>query len=90
MRRVVVLIGVLAVGACGPDLPEPTSPGAQVMLTRCGGCHDVYAPRSMTIAMWDVQLDRMRRLYAQRGYPWLSAEEERVLHEYLVKHAGTQ
>jgi len=90
MRRVLVLIGALGLGACGPDLPEPTSPGAQVLATRCGGCHTVHAPASMTIAMWDVQLERMRRLFRQRGYPWLAPEEERLLRGYLAKHAGTQ
>ena len=44
----------------------------------------------MTIAMWDVQLDRMQRLFAQRGIPWLTADEERALRDYLGRHAGTQ
>jgi hypothetical protein len=39
--------------------------------------------------MWQVQLDRMRRLYAQRGIPWLTPAEEQALLEYLGRHAGT-
>ena len=83
------MIAMAGLAACAPDLPDPTSPGARVMQARCGGCHTVQAPGSMTIAMWDVQLDRMRRLFAQRGVPWLSADEERVLRAYLATHAGT-
>jgi hypothetical protein len=88
MRRGVLVI-MLALVACAPELPEPDSPGARVYRERCGGCHVVYAPGSMTIAMWDVQLDRMRRLFAQRGLPWLAADEERTLRAYLAAHAGT-
>ena len=89
MRRALVLIAVAGV-ACAPELPDPESPGAVVYRTRCGGCHVAYAPGSMTVEMWKVQLDRMRRLFAQRGHPWLEPEEERLLLTYLEAHAGTQ
>jgi hypothetical protein len=89
MRRLVLVTLLLAV-ACAPELPDPDSPGAVVLRTRCGGCHAIDAPGSMTFAMWEMQLDRMRRLYAERGYPWLTAEEERTLLAYLRAHAGTQ
>ena len=91
MRRAVLslLLGG-ALASCSVDLPEPDSPGARVLVARCGGCHRLYAPGAMTLAMWDVQLGRMRGLYAQRGIPWLPPAEERALHDYLAKHAGTQ
>lgn len=89
MRRLVPLIALLAL-ACAPELPDPDSPGAAVYRRRCGGCHVAYAPGTMTAAMWDVQLDRMRRLFAQRGLAWLSPEEERLLRTYLAAHAGTR
>lgn len=60
------------------------------MAARCGGCHRMYAPSSMTIAMWDVQLARMRALFQQRRIPWLSPPEEQALRDYLARHAGTQ
>ena len=44
----------------------------------------------MTFDMWSVQLDRMRRLYAQRGIPWLTPAEEEALVGYLRAHSGTQ
>ena len=42
----------------------------------------------MTIAMWEVQLERMRDLFARRGIPWLMPAEEQALREYLAAHAG--
>jgi hypothetical protein len=43
----------------------------------------------MTFPMWQVQIERMHGLFAQRGLPWLSAHEERELLDYLASHAGT-
>jgi hypothetical protein len=84
--RAVVGAILLAVG-CAQPLPEETSPGAQVMVGRCGGCHRVYAPGSMTWPMWEYQLGRMKLLFAQLRRPWLTAEEERMLTDYLRRHA---
>jgi hypothetical protein len=39
--------------------------------------------------MWKVQVARMQGLFAQRGIPRLTADEERELMEYLAAHAGT-
>jgi len=60
-----------------------------VLRGRCAGCHRVYAPGSMTIETWRFQLERMRALFAQRGIPWLTPDEERALTGYLAAHAGT-
>jgi hypothetical protein len=91
VRRGVLIAGLAAsLGACSVELPDPDSPGARVLAARCGGCHRLYPPGVMTFAMWEVQLGRMRTLYAQRGIPWLPADEERALLEYLRTHAGTQ
>ena len=43
----------------------------------------------MTAEMWKVQVARMQALFAQGGIPPLTADDERVLMEYLVAHAGT-
>jgi len=43
----------------------------------------------MTIAMWKMQLERMKALFAERGIPWLSPGDERALLDYLAAHAGT-
>ena len=90
-RAATVLAWILILGTagCGSSLPDPESPGARVLAGRCGGCHRIYAPQSMTIEMWRYQLGRMRALFAERGIPWLAADDERALQEYLVAHAGT-
>ena len=77
----------LATG-CGAALPDPDAPGAVVLRDRCAGCHRVYAPGTMTLAMWEVQLERMRGEFSRRGMPWLAPEEERALVDYLAAHAG--
>ena len=78
------------VGAgCGGSLPDPESRGAQVLAGRCGGCHRVYGPGSMTVELGKAQLARMRGLYARRGIPWLSSDDEHALLDYLQAHAGT-
>ena len=60
------------------------------MLSQCGaGCHRTYAPGSMTLGMWEFQIERMRGEYMRRGLPWLTPAEERALLDYLKAHAGT-
>lgn len=83
-----IVLAVTALAACGPNLPEPESTGARVLAQRCGGCHRVYAPGTMTVAMWDYQLERMRGLFAQRGLAWLPPAEEEALRSYLDRWAG--
>jgi hypothetical protein len=43
----------------------------------------------MTVEMWKFQVSRMRDLFAHRGLPWLTPDEERALLDYLAAHAGT-
>ena len=88
MRLLGLAAGLLAV-ACGASLPDAGAPGAVVLQQRCAGCHGLSAPGSMTLAMWEVQLTRMHDEFARRGLPWLTADEERALREYLAAHAGT-
>src|SRR5207244_11492167 len=86
LRRLVPLLALAA--GCGPALPDPEAPGARVLRERCVGCHRLYAPGSMTLAMWKVQTGRMREEFARRGMPWLVPDEERALLDYLAAHAG--
>lgn len=84
--RAVVLLALLA--ACGPTLPDAESTGAVVYRRRCGACHRLFPPGSLTVEMWNVQVARMRGEFARRGLPWLTAEEEQMLLGYLHDHAG--
>ena len=90
MPRGVLIAGALLVAGCGGGaLPDPESRGAVVLRERCAGCHRLYLPGTLTVAMWRVQVERMQGEFARRGVPWLTAEEERALLEYLGAHAGT-
>jgi len=88
VKRALLVAGVAVLAAgCGPSLPEPDSPGARVLRERCAGCHRVFAPGTMTAAMWDYQIDRMRPLYAPKGLQWLTPDEERALRDYVHRYA---
>lgn len=78
---------LLVVAACSRPLPEPESPGAQVFAQRCGECHRVYSPGSMTWPMWEYQLGRMKLLFTRLRRPWLTPEEEALVTDYLQRHA---
>jgi hypothetical protein len=88
LRRAPLLLAVALAVGCGPSLPEPESAGARILAARCGACHRLYAPGTMTAAMWDMQLEKMHRLFTERGIPWLHPDEERTLVTYLHAHAG--
>lgn len=87
-----VAIG-LFVGLAGcrtAPLPEQGSAAEHLYAQRCGSCHKLYAPSSMTAAMWAIQVDAMQPKIAQAGLPPLSAGESRAITEYLERNAGTQ
>jgi Dihaem cytochrome c len=90
MGRWLVMVLVAGLLGCGAELPDRDDPGALVLQARCGTCHAVHAPGTMTFEMWKVQLTRMRQLFAQRRMPWLTEPEERALLRYLETHAGGQ
>lgn len=85
--RVVVVGSLAAFVGCARGLPDPESPGAQLYAARCGTCHALHEPRSLTAAMWDVQVERMRETMRRRGARPLTADEEAVLLGYLHAHA---
>ena len=90
MLRALALLGAALAAACGgPALPDPDAPGAVVLRERCGGCHRLYAPGTLTLEMWKIQVERIRGEFARRGLPWLAPDEERALMGYLAGHAGT-
>jgi hypothetical protein len=90
LTRIALLAVVLGVVGCGGvALPDPDSRGAVVLRTRCDTCHRVYAPGSMTLEMWKLQVARMRGEFARRGMPWLAPDDEQALMDYLAAHAGT-
>jgi hypothetical protein len=85
-RRLCLLLAVL-LAACDARLPEPDSPGARLYAARCGGCHRLNAPGSLTAAMWQMTLTRMQGEMARRGVAPLTADEQATLLAYLDRHS---
>ena len=86
MRVTTVALLGLAAG-CDARLPDPESPGAQLYAGRCTGCHRLYAPGALTEVMWRITVTRMQGELARRGLPPLTADEERLLLDYLAQHS---
>jgi len=91
MRRALaglhLALGLFAAGCRGAALPEAASPAARLYVERCGTCHAAYNPRSMTAAMWEVQVQAMEPRMAQAGRP-LSEHERHAILDYLTRNAG--
>jgi hypothetical protein len=77
----------LALAACNAKLPEAESPGAKLYAERCGTCHRVHAPTSLTFEMWKVQVERKQGTMVRQGLPPLTPAEREVLLDYLKRHS---
>ncbi len=86
-RTSLLLTVALAVAGCNARLPDPDSPGARLYADRCGTCHRIYAPRSLTFEMWKVQVERKQGVMVRQGLPPLTPEERAVLLDYLKRHS---
>lgn len=87
VRRLVVLGSVAVMAGCARALPDADSPGARLYQARCGTCHPLHEPRSLTAAMWEIQVRKMRETMRRRGAEPLTEDEEAVLLSYLRAHA---
>jgi mono/diheme cytochrome c family protein len=84
------LVSILT-SACKPvSLPDATSPGAQLYVSKCGNCHVPYNPHEMTASMWDTQVTMMEVKIQAAGMPPLTSDERASIVEYLKRNAGTQ
>ncbi|MFZ0888057.1 MAG: hypothetical protein WA005_06370 [Candidatus Binataceae bacterium] len=82
---------LIAIAGCNSKpLPELDSYAGQLYVKRCGGCHPPYNPHALTPAMWAVRVDAMEPKITQAGMAPLSAEERRVILDYLTRNAGEQ
>jgi cytochrome c5 len=86
-RRLLVFGSMAVAAGCARTLPDADSPGAQIYQTRCGTCHPLHEPRSLTAAMWEIQVQKMRETMRRRGARPLTEDEEAVLLSYLRAHA---
>ncbi|MGD0073870.1 MAG: hypothetical protein ABSD31_05960 [Candidatus Binataceae bacterium] len=76
----------IALAAC-QKLPEPESPAAKLYVEKCGTCHAAYNPRSLTAAMWSVQMKSMDIKIRGSGQPPLTEEQYKTLLDYLTRYA---
>ena len=95
MFHVKPILGVAAglltlIGCARPQLPDADSPSARLYRERCGGCHQPYAPRSLTAAMWRIQVAAMLPKMAEAGQPPLSQADQAAILAYLERNAGRQ
>ena len=73
---------------CARALPEDGSPAALLYVARCGSCHQAYPPRTLTAAMWEIQLTAMQAKIAAAGQAPLTLAENRAILAYLRRNAG--
>ena len=68
-RRLVIMLAALALSACGcavgrfvAGAPSGRTniPSHALLIRRCGNCHDVPVPESMSRTAWVASLDRMK------------------------------
>lgn len=83
-----LIVGTMTVMlGCSHALPDPDSPGAKLYQARCGTCHPLHEPRSLTAAMWEIQVTKMRETMRRRGARPLDESEETLVLDYLRAHA---
>jgi cytochrome c5 len=85
--RLVVSVSLVIAMGCTQKLPDAGSPGGQLYQARCGTCHALHEPRTLTVAMWQMQVERMRETMRRRGVTPLTEAEETLLLGYLRAHA---
>lgn len=85
-----LLVALLIVAGCARRLPEEGGPAARLYQARCGSCHQAYDPRSLTAAMWAMQVGAMGPRIAAAGQAPLTPEEQQAILDYLRRNAGGQ
>lgn len=77
-------------GTTPENLPEAQSPGAQVLVRHCRGCHNLPSPTLHTAESWPYVVERMKvqmRSQIMNRQPIPSEADERILLDYLRQHA---
>jgi hypothetical protein len=93
LRRIAVIaMGALLPSAviigCARDLPQQDTYAGQLYIRRCGGCHAPYDPRTMTPAMWRVQVGAMEPKMRAAGLQPLTPDQRATIMDYLMRNAG--
>jgi hypothetical protein len=92
-KLVALGLGIFCAAVCGcrpRPLPEQGSYAERLYVARCDGkCHAAHDPRTMTAAMWEIQVKRMALVSARAGMP-LTADQEQTILDYVKRNAGHQ
>jgi hypothetical protein len=92
VRSVLILGPVLAMltfGCSQAPLPEAGSKAAGLYVEKCGTCHRVFYPSSLTPKMWEAMVSRMEIEMSRRGMT-LGAEDKTEILDYLSRNAGVR
>jgi hypothetical protein len=85
---IAVLPSAITIG-CARDLPQQDTYAGQLYIRRCSGCHAPYNPRTMTPAMWQVQVDAMEPKMRAAGLQPLTPDQRATIMDYLTRNAGS-
>jgi cytochrome c2 len=88
----IAIIGWLtsaAIIGCARELPEQDTYAGQLYIRRCSGCHAPYDPRTMTPAMWQVQVGAMEPKMRAAGLAPLTPDQRQTILDYLTRNAGS-
>ncbi len=87
---ILVFSTVALVVGCGPELPDPESPAAQLYVNYCSGsgCHDPIPPQIDSPGYWNNQYERMIILMRDRGHRLPSPKEDKMIRAYLEENAS--
>ncbi len=95
MRYILPLGMLTLLFACQPintqvvhNYPEADSEGAKVLLERCSSCHAAPLPSTHSAKVWPSVLNRMQDRMVTKSYNRLTPIEQRLLLDYLQKHAN--
>jgi hypothetical protein len=84
-----LVTAVLGLAACHRSaLPEKGTYPERLYAARCGQCHAPYDPRTMTAAMWQVQMHVMEGTMAAAGRRPLTPAERKTITDYVTRNAG--
>ena len=72
-----------------PEVIDPESPGAKILVEYCSGCHAPPGPASRTAGEWPSVVHRMQEQRRMRGFSPMTKGEMDVLVAYLQQHAGS-
>jgi hypothetical protein len=81
---------VSLLAACSKPLPEQGTHAERLYAERCGTCHRLYPPHSMTFAMWQIQMAAMQLKIVAAGEAPLTLDQEQEILDYLQRNAGGQ